>query len=94
VSQNHHGLMGMAISQSAACARCDKQDCSAIVIIPAVLGNLKSVEHAKECLELMCPACHRFFSVPFRNVEYRDVTDEELTRGFIDGRFIDPRWVQ
>ena len=86
--------MQMTFSQSAACARCGKQDCSAVVIIPAVLGTLKRVEPAKELFELMCPACHRFFSVPFRNVEYRDVTDEELRRGFIGGRSVDSRWVQ
>lgn len=84
----------MSISQSAACARCDKVDCSAVVIIPAVRDNMRKVEHAKQHFELICPACHRFFSVPFRYVEYRDVTDEELTWGFIDGRPIDSRLVQ
>lgn len=84
----------MSISQSAACVRCDKEDCSAVVIIPAVRDNLKRIEHAKQHFELTCPACHRLFSVPFRNVEYRDVTDEDLTWGFIDGRPIDSRLVQ
>ena len=84
----------MSISQSAACARCDKEDCSAVVIIPAVRDNLKKAEYAKQHFELICPACHRFFSFPFRNVEYRDVTDEELRWGFIDGRPIDSRLVQ
>jgi predicted phosphoribosyltransferase len=81
----------MSISQSAACARCDKEDCSAVVIVPAVRDNLKRVEHAKQRFELICPACYRFFSVPFRNIEYREVTDEELTRGFIGGRPIDSK---
>jgi len=81
----------MAICQSAACARCDKEDCAAVVIIPAVRDNLKRFEHAKQRIELICPSCHRLFSVPFRNVEYRDVTDEQLRWGFIDGRPIDPR---
>jgi hypothetical protein len=84
----------MAISQSAACVHCDKGDCSAVVIIPAVRDNLKTVEHAKQCVELRCPACHRFFSVPFRKVEYRDVTDEQLRSGFISQRPIDFRLVQ
>ena len=83
----------MSISQSAACVCCDKGDCTAVVIIPAVRDNLKKVEYAKQHFELICPACHRFFSVPFRNVEYRDVTDEELARGFIDGRPIDSKLV-
>lgn len=84
----------MAISQSAACARCDKKDCSAIVIFPAVRDNLKRVEYTKQRFELICPACHRFFSVPFTSVEYREVTDEQLTQGFIEGRYISPRLVQ
>ena len=83
----------MSISQSAACARCDKEDCAAIVIIPAVRAEMKKVELGKQSLELICPACHRFFSVPFGCVEYRDVTDEELTWGFIDGRPTDSRQV-
>jgi hypothetical protein len=81
----------MAISQSAACARCDKTDCSAVVIIPALPNYLKRVENAKQRYELVCPACHRFFSVPFRCAENRDVTDEQLTSGFIDGEFIKSR---
>jgi len=84
----------MAISQSAACIRCDEQDCLAVVIIPAVRNNLKRVEHAKQRFELTCPACHRIFSVPFRNVEYRDVTDEQLISGFIGGQLIDSKLVQ
>lgn len=75
----------MAISQSAACVRCDKEGCSAVVIIPAVRNYWKKVEHAKQCFELTCPACRRFFSAPFRNVEYRDVTDDQLTWGYIGG---------
>jgi len=76
----------MGISQSAACVRCDKEDCSAIVIIPAVRDNVKKIEHAKQRVELVCPACHRVFSVPFRDVEYYGVTDEQLTRGFFGGQ--------
>jgi hypothetical protein len=83
----------MNLSQSAPCARCDKNDCLAVVIIPAVADNLKRVEHAKQSLELACPSCHRFFSVPFRSIEYRDVTDEQLRWGFIEGRPIDPKQV-
>ncbi len=83
----------MSISQSAACARCDKEDCLAIVIIPAVRAEMRKFEQSKESFELICPACHRSFSVPLRKVEYRDVTDEQLTRGFINGRPIDSRLV-
>jgi hypothetical protein len=75
----------MATPQTAACARCDKEDCSVDVILPALNANLKRVEHSKRCFELICPACHRFFSVPFTNVEYRQVTDEQLTQGFMGG---------
>jgi len=84
----------MAIPQSAACARCDKEDCAAIVIIPAVRDNMKKIEYAEQRFQLICPACHRFFSVPFGNFEYRNVTDEHLRWGFIDGRVIDSRVVQ
>jgi hypothetical protein len=78
----------ISISQSATCARCNKEDCAAVVIIPAVRDNLRRVEYAKQHFELICPACHRFFSVAFRNGEYRDVTDELLRWGFIDGRLV------
>src|ERR1019366_6474380 len=65
--------IGMAIFQSAACVRCDKEECLAVVIIAAVSDSLKKVEHAKQCIELRCPAYNRVFTVPFRDVEYRDV---------------------
>ena len=83
--------MCMRISQSAACVRCDKEDCSAIVIIPAVPVEMRKVERSKQSLELICLACNRFFSVPFKEVEHHYVTDEELLRGFIGGRFTHPR---
>jgi hypothetical protein len=84
----------MANPQSAACARCDKEDCSVVVILPALNASLKRVEHVKRCFELVCPACHRLFSVPFRKVEYRDVTDEQLSQGFMGGGFMNSRPLQ
>lgn len=84
----------MAISQSAACACCDKENCLAVVIIPALPNYLKRVEMSKQCYELVCPACHRFFSVSFRNVEDRDVTGEQLTQGFIDGQLFNSSLAQ
>ena len=84
----------MPMSQSAACARCDKENCSAVVIIPAVRKHLRRIDHAKQRFELVCPACHRFFSAPLGNIEYRDVTDEQLTSGFIDGQLIKSMMMQ
>ena len=84
----------MSLSQSAACARCDKKDCLAIVIIPAVRAEKKHFDDRKRCLELICPSCHRPFSMPITKIEYRDVTDEQLIRGFIGGRFIISKLVQ
>ena len=72
------------MSQSAACARCDKENCSAIVIIPAVRDKAKKFDHREQTLELVCPACSRPFSAPLRNITYLDVTDEQLTQGFIE----------
>lgn len=73
----------MSLPQLAACARCDKRDCSAMVIITAVRDEMKTVEHDKLSLRLCCPACNRFFSVLFSKLEYHEVTDDELLRGFI-----------
>jgi hypothetical protein len=73
----------MHSTQSAGCARCDKEDCGAVVIIPAVRNQLTRIDYSARTLELICPACHRFFSFPFREVEFHDVTDEQLANGFI-----------
>ena len=54
-SQNPHWEV-VAMSQATACARCDKKDCSVVVIIPAVPDNMKRVDHAKQRLEIVCPA--------------------------------------
>jgi hypothetical protein len=83
----------MSLSQCAACARCDKEDCSAVVIIPCVPEKMKQFKPGKQSLEMVCPACHRFFSVELRRIEYRDVTDEQLTLGFMDRHFINSRSV-
>ena len=71
--------------QCAACARCNKEDCSAVVIIPAVTEKSKKFSHQEQCLYINCPSCHREFSVPLRNVEYLDVTDEQLSQGYMRG---------
>ncbi len=81
---------GSAMPQSAACARCDKEDCSTIVIIPALPDRDKKFDHYNQKLEMICPACNRPFSAPIRSVEYRDVTDEQLSRGYIVGPFYNP----
>jgi hypothetical protein len=73
------------MSQSAACARCDKQDCSSTVIIPAIPDRDKKFDTAAQSLELICPACHRLFSTPIREIKYLEVTDEQLSLGFMDG---------
>lgn len=81
--------MAKSTQQSAACVCCDKQDCVAVVILPAVPHNLQRVDRATQRLELVCPACSRPFSVLLTNVDYRDVTDEQLIRGFIGRQTID-----
>jgi hypothetical protein len=82
------------MSQSAACARCDKEDCSTVVIIPALPDRDKKFDHRRQLFEIICPACNRSFLAPIRSVEYRDVTDEQLSRGYFDGLFIDPASLQ
>ena len=72
------------MSQAAACAPCDKEDCSSVVILPAVPDTAKRFDFQRLLLEVNCPACHRAFSVPVRDIVYRDVTDEHLRRGFIE----------
>jgi len=64
------------------------------VIVPAVPDSAKRFEHQKQCLEMVCPACHRFFSIPFGSIEYREVTDEQLSLGYMSGQFTDPARLQ
>jgi hypothetical protein len=73
----------MSHTQFAACAHCDKEDCWVVVILPAVPAENKKVDRGAQILELMCPACSHSFSVSFRAIEYYEVTDEQLLRGFI-----------
>jgi hypothetical protein len=75
----------MEFSQSAACARCDKNDCLAIVIIPAISDDEKRLDHQTLRLEIICPACRRSFSVGTEEIDHFDVTDEQITRRFITG---------
>jgi hypothetical protein len=84
----------MANHQSAACVRCDKNDCAAVVILPALPDNAKKFEADKQRLDLVCPACHRFFAVSVKDVEVCDVSDEDLNRRFFTGHFVRPGLVQ
>lgn len=73
----------LSVPQFAACGRCANYDCLAIVIIPAVPPERKGFDAGNQLLKLACPACDRPFSISFVNIEYREVTDEQLTKGFI-----------
>jgi hypothetical protein len=75
----------MSSPQFAACARCENEGCSVIVIVPAVRDGMKSMDRENQRLSLICPACDRLFSVAFAEFEYREVTDDQLLRGFIGG---------
>ena len=89
MSQNFN-LQGKMMSQSAACARCDKEDCATVVIIPALPDADKKFDQERQHIEIICPACKRSFSAPIRSIKHRDVTDEQLSRGYIAGPFFDP----
>lgn len=71
------------MSQAAACAQCDKDDCSTVVILPAVPDSAKKFDFRTSRLEVDCPACHRAFTVPVNEIVYCDVTDEHLRIGFM-----------
>lgn len=61
-----------------------------VVIIPSLPDRDKKYNHQEQNVEMICPACSRLFSAPIRSIEYRDVTDEQLSRGYFEGPFIDP----
>jgi hypothetical protein len=84
----------MAITQSAACVRCDKSDCAAVVIIPALPDTAKKFEADKRRLDVVCPACYRSFSVSVNDVAVCEVSDDDLKRGFFAGHFVRPGLVQ
>lgn len=52
------------------------------------------IDHAEDCLNLICPACNRYFSVPCRGRFLREVSNNQLLWGFFGERFISTGEVQ
>lgn len=71
------------MSQVAACARCENLDCPTIVVIPAVPESAKRFDFDRNRLELCCPVCQQPFSVSVGEIDFRDVSDDDLRTGYV-----------
>jgi len=64
------------------CVTCDKEDCGATVILSAVASGTKHFNQTKDCLDVICPACNRPFSVSIFKLQWLEVDDREIDQGF------------
>jgi len=67
------------------CATCDKKDCGATVILSTVASGTKHFNQAKDCLDVVCPACNRPFSISIFKLQWMEVDEHEFTQGFLGG---------
>ena len=71
------------VSQIAACAACTKSDCGTVVILPSIPDHGKRFDFQNHYLEVVCPACHRPFAIGVGEIFFQDVTDNEISAGYI-----------
>jgi hypothetical protein len=64
------------------CIICDKSDCGATLIVPRLASEKKRFNRTTNCLTVMCPACGRLFSVSIFKLEWLEVEEADLKRGF------------
>jgi hypothetical protein len=71
------------MSQVAACARCEKMDCSAVVLLPSLPDSHKKFDFSSNLLEITCPVCLHPFVISAKEIAFERVTDSDLTAGYI-----------
>jgi hypothetical protein len=72
-----------AMSQVAACARCEKIDCSAVVLLPSLPDSRKKFDFNNNLLAITCPVCLQPFVISVREIAFENVTDSDLNAGYI-----------
>jgi predicted phosphoribosyltransferase len=71
------------MSQVAACAHCENLNCPTVVVIPAVPDTAKRFDFQRNCLEIACPVCQKQFSISVGEIDFRNVSDEDLRTGYL-----------
>jgi hypothetical protein len=66
------------------CVTCDKRDCGATTIVSALPAASEYFNYVTNCLDIPCSACARIVSVPISQLEWLQVEERELSRGFFD----------
>jgi len=64
------------------CVLCDKEDCGVAVILSAAASGTKHFDQVKDCLNVICPACHGSFSVSIFKLQWLEVDEREFAQGF------------
>ncbi len=64
------------------CVTCDKEKCGAAVILSAAASGTKHFDQVKDRLDVICPACHRPFSISIFKLEWLEVDEREFAQGF------------
>ena len=69
--------------QVAAFARCEKADCSTVVLLPSLPDTYKKFNFESKRLEIICPVCLQPFAISIPEIAYARVTDSDLNTGYI-----------
>ena len=68
------------------CVTCNNPDCASTVML-SVMGKEKHFNRTTDCLDLICPTCNRAFSISIFKLEWSEVNEKELGRGFSGGSY-------
>jgi hypothetical protein len=64
------------------CVTCNKADCGATVMLSVMGSKETHFNRTTDCLDLICPACNRPFSISIFKLEWFELNEQELSRGF------------
>jgi len=64
------------------CVPCDHEACGVAVILSATASGTKHFDQVKDCLDVICPACHSPFSISIFKLQWMEVDEREFAQGF------------
>jgi hypothetical protein len=68
------------------CAVCDRRRCGATVILSALSSEKKKFDTESGSIALICPACDKSFTVLITEMEWLNVSEEQVRQGYFGDR--------
>jgi hypothetical protein len=69
------------------CVTCNKPDCGTTVMLSVMGSKKKQFSRTMDCLDLIFPTCSRPFAISIFKLEWFEVNEQDLGKGFSGGSY-------